>query len=63
MKVFLVNQRRLPSDPRLFAETEYDYGGHTRILPPDSRTEVTESEAQVCLSRFQNAGVSIERVK
>lgn len=61
VRVFLVNKRREPSDPRLFAATEYSYAGNTKILPPNSRTEVSEDEAQVATARFGTVGVSIER--
>lgn len=60
MRYFLRNQRRDPADDRLFIATEYEYGGNTKVLPPDGRTEVTEAEAQVCLARFQTVGVTIE---
>jgi hypothetical protein len=49
-----------PRDPRIPVETEYDWGGNTKRLPPASRTETDFSEAQLCLSKWQNCGVTIE---
>lgn len=63
MKCFLVNDRRDPSDPRIPIATSYDIGGNTKTLPPASRTEVPFEEAQLCLSKYQTAGVTVEYEK
>ena len=63
MKCFLVNQRKDPADPRFGIAVQYDVGGNTKTLPPDSETEVPFDEAQLVLSRFQTAGVSIRYEK
>lgn len=63
MKCFLVNKRRDENDPRLFAPLEYSFGGNTKVLPPDSRTEVDPEEAQVCLQKYQTIGISVEYEK
>lgn len=63
MKCFLVNQRKDPSDNRISVETAYDFGGNTKRLPPDSRTEVSFEEGQLALSKWQGHGVTLEYEK
>ena len=52
MTQYLVN-----STPRAI---EYDFNGHTKIVPAQSRAETPIDEAQVALSRFQLYGLSLE---
>jgi hypothetical protein len=52
-----------PRDPRIPVETEYDWGGNTKRLPPGSRTEVSFEEGQHALGKWQLAGVALEYVK
>lgn len=63
MKCFLVNRRKDPADPRFGIAVSYDYAGNTKTLPPESRVEVPEAEAQVALARYQTVGVSVEYEK
>ena len=62
-RVFVVNKRTAPEDDRIFVTTEFDFGGETIILQPNSRTEMSFAKAQLCLSRFQGRGVTVEYEK